>query len=140
LNIKPVRNKEDYEAACRRIDEIFQAEPGTPEDDELEILATLVDRYEEDHFMVGMPDPVTAIEIQMQNLGLSRKDIMECLGKSSGRVSDILNRRRALTLNDIRRLSKKLHVPIEVLSQEYSLDTLSPQKSDADIYLRQGAP
>lgn len=132
MNIKPIRTKEDYEAACKRIDEIFQAEPGTPEDDELEILATLVDKYEEEHFKVGMPDPIVAVEIQMQNLSLSRKDLMECLGKSSGRVSDMLNRRRVLTLKDIRRLSKRLHIPMEVLSQEYPLKIPTSKKSDTD--------
>src|SRR3972149_1295825 len=105
MNIKPIRTEENYEAACKRIDDIFQAESGTPEDDELEVLAILVDKYEEEQFPIGMPDPIVAIEIQMQSLGITRNDLMACLGKSSGRVSDILNRRRALTLNDIRKLS-----------------------------------
>lgn len=126
MNIKPIRTEEDYEAACKRIDEIFQAEPGTPEEDELEVLATLVDKYEEEHFPIGMPDPMVAIEIQMQSLGITRKDLMACLGRSSGRVSDILNRRRVLTLNDIRKLSVLLHIPIQVLSQDYPLEKARP--------------
>jgi HTH-type transcriptional regulator / antitoxin HigA len=64
MDIRLIRTREDYEAACKRIDEIFQAEPGTPEDDELEILVTLVDKYEEEHFPLGMPHPVEAIDIQ----------------------------------------------------------------------------
>ena len=123
MRIRPVRTEEDYEAACKRIDAIFQAEPGTPKDDELEILTVLVDAYEEEHFPIGMPHPVEAVKIQMENLGMSRKDLMDSLGKSSGRISDILNKRRALTLGDIRKLSDLLHIPIEVLSQDYPLET-----------------
>lgn len=133
MNIKPIRTEKDYEAACKRIDEIFQAESGTLEDDELEILATLVDKYEEEQFPVGMPNPITAIELQMQSLGVSRKDLMACLGKSSGRVSDILNRRRPLTLNDIRKLSVLLHIPIQVLSQDYPVEKAREPKTDEDI-------
>ena len=127
MNIKPIKTEEDYEAACKRIDEIFQAEPGTPEEEELDILATLVDAYEEKHFPMGKPHPIEAIKIQMEGLGISRKDLMEHLGKSSGRISDILNSRRALTLNDIRKLTKLLHIPMEVLSQDYQLETPEPR-------------
>ncbi|MEW6112141.1 MAG: helix-turn-helix domain-containing protein [Thermodesulfobacteriota bacterium] len=137
MDIKPIRTEENYEAACKRIDEIFQAEPGTEEDDELEILLTLVDAYEEQQFRVAMPDPIEAIEIQMGNLGISRKDLMESLGKSSGRISDILNRRRALTLNDVRKLSALLHIPAEVLSQEYPLD--KPQRRETHGTANQAA-
>jgi len=129
MDIRPIRTEEDYEAACRRIDEIFQAEPGSPEDDELEVLATLVDAYEEKHFSIGMPHPIEAIKISMENLGLTRRDLMEHLGKSSGRVSDLLNCRRALTLGDIRVLSKLLHVPMEVLSQEYPIEETKPKEN-----------
>lgn len=122
MDIKPIRTEEDYEAASRRIDEIFQAEEGTPEDDELEVLLTLVDKYEEEHFTIGMPHPIEAIRLQMENLNISRNDLMEKLGKSSGRISDILNRRRRLTLDDVRNFSKILRIPLEVLSQEYPLE------------------
>ena len=103
-------------------------EPGSPEDDELEVLVTLVDAYEEKHFPIGMPHPVEAIKIRMEDLGLSRKDLMEHLGKSSGRVSDILNCRRALTLGDVRTLSSLLHLPAEVLLQEYPLEEGKPKE------------
>jgi HTH-type transcriptional regulator / antitoxin HigA len=129
MNIKPIRTEADYEAACKRIDEIFQAEPGTPEEEELDILATLVDAYEEKHFPIGKPHPIKAIKIQMENLGVSRKDLMEHLGKSSGRVSDILNARRHLTLDDIRKLSALLNIPVEVLSQDYLLEKTAPVKA-----------
>ena len=128
MHIKPIKSEEDYEAACKRIDEIFQAEPGSKEEEELDILATLVDAYEEKHFPMGKPHPIEAIKIQMEGLGISRKDLREDLGKSSGRISDILNCRRALTLNDIRKLSKLLHIPMEVLSQEYQLEALEPKE------------
>ena len=120
--IKPIRTENDYEAACKRIDEIFQAEEGTAEDDELEVLLTLVDKYEEERFPIGMPHPIEAIRIQMKNLNMSRNYLLESLGKSSGRMSDILNCRRRLTLNDVRNFSKLLHIPVHVLAQEYPLD------------------
>jgi HTH-type transcriptional regulator / antitoxin HigA len=128
MNVKPIRTEEDYEAACRRIDEIFQAESGTEEEEELDILATMVDAYEEKRFPIGKPHPIEAIKIQMENLGVSRKDLMKSLGKSSGRVSDILNARRHLPLADIRKLSALLHIPIEVLSQDYPLEKTAPAK------------
>jgi HTH-type transcriptional regulator / antitoxin HigA len=121
MTIRPVRTKEDYEAACKRVDEIFQAEPGSREEAELDVLVTLVDAYEEKHFKVGLPHPIDSIEIQMRNLGISRKELGEWLGKSTGRVFDLLNCRRHLTLEAIRVLSERLHIPIEVLSQDYPI-------------------
>ena len=128
MNIKPIKTEEDYEAACKRIDEIFQVEPGSKEEEELDILVTLVDAYEEKHFPMGKPHPIEAIKIQMEGLGISRKDLMEHLGKSSGRISDLLNCRRTLTLNDIRKLSKLLHIPLEVVSQDYQLEAPGPKE------------
>ncbi len=133
MNIKPIRTEDDYKAACERIDEIFHAEPGSREDDELDVLVTLVDAYEEKHFPLGMPNPIEAIKIQMKNLGLSRKELMEGLNKSSGRISDILNCRRALTLADIRVLSKLLHIPVEALSQEYTLQKVRSEDTRSDL-------
>ena len=127
MEIRLIRTEEDYESACKRIDEILQAEQGSPEDDELEILVTLVDAYEEKRFPIGMPHPIEAIKIRMEDLGLTRKDLMEHLGKSSGRVSGMLNCRRALTLGDVRKLSRLLHIPTEVLAQEYLLEEAKPK-------------
>jgi HTH-type transcriptional regulator/antitoxin HigA len=135
MNIKPIRTEEDYEAACMRIDKIFQAEEGTPEDDELEVLLTLVDKYEEERFPIGMPHPIEAIRMQMENLNISRQGLMERLGKSSGRMSDILNCRRRLTLDDVRNFSKILRIPIAVLALEYSLE-----KSGGDEPVRTQQP
>ncbi|MFC1833943.1 type II toxin-antitoxin system HigA family antitoxin [Thermodesulfobacteriota bacterium] len=126
---KPIRTEEDYEAACKRVDEIFQAEEGTLENDELEVLLTLVDKYEEERFPIGMPHPIEAIRIQMENLDMPRNHLMERLGKRSGRISDILNCRRRLTLNDVRNFSKLLRIPIEVLSQAYPLE--KPKRTQA---------
>lgn len=120
MTIRPIRTQEDYEAACNRIDQIFQAEPGTPEEDEFEILATLVEKYEEDHFPIGKPHPIEAIKIRMENLGLDRKDLEDLIGSKS-RVSEILSRRRPLTLPMVQRLSEKLGLPVEVLAQPYPL-------------------
>ncbi len=126
MDIRPIRTEADYEAACKRIDDIFQAEPGSEAEEELDILATLVDAYEEKQFPIQKPHPIEAIKIQMENLGVSRKDLMELLGKSSGRISDILNCKRHLTLGDIRKLIVFLHIPIDVLSQDYSLEKTMP--------------
>jgi HTH-type transcriptional regulator/antitoxin HigA len=133
MNIRPIRTEADYEASCKRIDEIFQAEPGTEEEEELDVLTTLVNAYEEEHFPIGKPHPVEAVKIQMENLGVSRKDLMALLGTSSGRISDILNCRRHLTLWDIRKLSVFLHIPMEVLSQEYSLEPTGADENNERI-------
>jgi len=87
MDIKPILTDQDYDLACERIEEIFHAESGSEEDDELEVLITLVNAYEEIYFPIGAPHPIEAIKIQMQNLGVSRKDLMGHLKKSSGRVS-----------------------------------------------------
>jgi HTH-type transcriptional regulator/antitoxin HigA len=129
MNIRPIRTEDDYKAACNRVGEIFHAEPGSKEDDELEILIALVDAYEEKYFPLEMPNPIEAIKIQMENLGISRKELMDSLKKSSGRISDILNCRRALTLADIRILSKLSHISVEVLSQDYPLEKVPANKS-----------
>ena len=120
MDIKPIHTEEDYEAALSRIEEIFDAERDTPEGDELEILASLVEVYEKKHYPVGMPDPIEAIKIRMEDLGLDRKDLEDVIG-SKGRISEILNRRRPLTLPMVQRLSEKLGLPTEVLAQPYPL-------------------
>jgi len=120
MKIRPIRTQEDYEAALARIEEIFDAEPDTPDGDELEILASLVETYEEKNYPVGLPDPIEAIKIRMEDLGLNRKDLESAIG-SKGRVSEILNRKRPLTLPMVQRLSEKLGLATEVLAQPYSL-------------------
>ncbi len=116
--IKPIRNEEDYQNALQRLDEIFDAKKGTEEGDELEILAILVDNYENEHFPIEMPDPIEAIKFRMEQMGMQQKDLTEVFGFKS-RVSEILNRKRKLTLEMIRKLNTTLNIPTEVLIQDY---------------------
>jgi HTH-type transcriptional regulator / antitoxin HigA len=120
MEIKPIHTEKDYEAALTRIEEIFDAEPGTLEGDELEILASLVETYERKNHPIELPDPIEAIKIRMEDLGLDRKDLEDAIG-SKGRISEILNRKRPLTLPMVQRLSIKLGLPTEVLAQPYAL-------------------
>jgi len=114
MKIQPIRTDADHAAALRRIDGLMDARPGTPEADELDVLATLVEAYEDRHFPIDDPDPLAAIEFRMEQLGLSRKDLEPLLG-SRGRVSEILNGRRSLSLEMIRRLHRELDIPLESL-------------------------
>ncbi len=118
MNIKPIKNENDYQEALRRLELIFDAKRGTIEGDELEILSILIDRYENEHFPIGMPDPIEAIKFRMEQMGMKQKDLAEALGFKS-RVSEILNKKRKLTLDMIRKLSTTLNIPTDVLVQEY---------------------
>jgi HTH-type transcriptional regulator/antitoxin HigA len=117
MQIHPIRNDEDHAAALRRIDELMDAARGTAETDELDVLATLVEAYEDRHFPIADPDPLAAIQFRMEQLGLTRKDLEPLLG-SRGRVSEVLNGRRALSLPMIRRLHRELGIPLESLVSE----------------------
>ncbi len=114
MNIRPIHTRQDHADALRRIDELMDAAPGTPEADELDVLATLVEAYEDEHFPIGDPDPVAAILFRMEQQGLTRKDLEPLLG-SRGRVSEVLNGRRALSIQMIRRLNSELGIPLESL-------------------------
>lgn len=114
MEIQPIRTEADYESALARIAELMSAEPETPDGDELDILATLVEAYEQKHFPIEPADPVEAITFRMEQLGLKRKDLEPFLG-SRHRVSEVLNRRRGLSLDMIRRLHDGLQIPLEVL-------------------------
>lgn len=118
MRIKPIRNEEDYQSTLQRLDEIFDAKRGTEEGDELEILAILVDNYENEHFPIGMPDPIEAIKFRMEQMGMKQKDLAEVIGFKS-RVSEILSRKRKLTLEMIRKINTTLNIPTEVLVQDY---------------------
>ena len=117
MDIRPIKTKRDYEKALRRVATLMDAEPGSDEGDELEVLATLVDAYEERHFPVRAADPVEAILFRMEQQGLERKDLESFIG-SRHRVSEVLNRRRRLSLDMIRRLHAGLGIPIEILVGE----------------------
>ena len=118
MKISPIRNEKDYQNALSRLEEIFNAKKGTEEGDELEILSILIDRYEKQGFPIGMPDPIEAIKFRMEQMGMKQKDLAEVVGYKS-RVSEILNKKRKLTLDMIRKLNATLHIPTEVLIQDY---------------------
>ncbi len=118
MKIAPIRNENDYQNAINRLELIFDAKKGTEQGDELEILTILIDQYENDNFPIGMPDPIEAIKFRMEQLGLKQKDLAKVVGFKS-RVSEILNRKRKLTLTMVRKLNSTLHIPTEVLIQDY---------------------
>ena len=118
MNIAPIRNEKDYQKALEQLELIFDSKKGTEKGDELEILSILIDRYENENFPIGMPDPIEAIKFWMEQLGMKQKDLAEVVGFKS-RVSEILNRKRKLTLDMIRKLNTTLHIPTEVLIQDY---------------------
>ena len=113
-NLKPIRTKADYEAALAAIERLWGARAGTPQGDRLDILATLVDAYENEHYPMDPPDAIEAIKFRMEQQGLDRKDLAQILG-SRTRVAEVLNRRRGLSINMIRRLHEKLGISVEVL-------------------------
>ena len=112
MKIAPVRSEADYDAALREIDQLMDAGPDTPRGDRLEVLVTLVEAYEQQRWSIDAPDPIDAIRIRMAERGLSRRDLEGILG-SSGRVSEILNRKRSLTVEMMRRLHSELGIPAE---------------------------
>lgn len=118
MTIKPIKTKRDYQAAMDRLEVIFDAKPGTPQGDELEVLGILIDKYEQEHYPIGYPDPVEAIKFRMEQLGYSQTDLAKVVGLKS-RASEILNKKRKLTLAMIRQLHQGLGIPTDVLIQSY---------------------
>ena len=114
IELKPIRTEADYQTALAEIEQLFEAVPGTPEGDRLEILTTLVEAYEQKHYPIPLPDPIEAIFYYLESRGLSRRDLEPYLG-SRARVSEVLNRKRPLSLEMIRRLHHGLKIPAEVL-------------------------
>ena len=114
IEIKPIRNEADYEAALAEIEQLWGARSGTPEGDRLDVLATLIDAYEAEHYPIDPPDPIEAITFRMEQQGLTRKDLEGILGTRT-RVAEVLNRRRGLSINMIRKLHEKLGISAEVL-------------------------
>jgi HTH-type transcriptional regulator/antitoxin HigA len=113
-NIKPIRTKRDHEAALLEIERLWGAKLGTADGDRLDVLATLIEAYESRHYPSEPPDPIEAIKFRMEQQGLSRKDMESLIGTRT-RVSEVLNRRRNLSISMIRRLHKKLGISAEVL-------------------------
>jgi HTH-type transcriptional regulator/antitoxin HigA len=117
MDIHPIKTEQDYASSLQRIEALMAAEPGTPEADELDILATLVSEYENKNFPIESPDPVEAILFRMDQMGLSRVDLEQYIG-SRGRVSEVLTRKRALSITMIRKLHSGLRIPLENLIGE----------------------
>ena len=118
MKLKPIKTEKDYFQTLERLEEIFDAKPGTKEGDELEILGILLEKYEDEHFPIELPDPIEAIKFRMEQLNYSQNDLAEVIGLKS-RASEILNKKRKLSLDMIRKLTEKLHIPSEVLIQAY---------------------
>lgn len=114
MAIHPIKTEDDYLRAMSRIDALLDAAPGTDSGDELDILTTLVEAYERDHFPVESPDPVAAILFRMEQMGLDRKALEPFLG-GRNRVSEVLNRKRTLSMSQIRKLHDGLSIPLENL-------------------------
>src|SRR3954465_14209455 len=113
-NIKPIRTEKDYDAALREVERLWGAKSGTVEGGRLDVLATLIEAYEEKKYAMDPPDPVEAIKFRMEQQGLARKDLEPLIGTRT-RVAEILNRRRGLSIEMIRRLHKSLGIAAEVL-------------------------
>lgn len=114
MKISPIKTEKDYKAALKEIERLFNAKPNTPKGDKLDVLATLVREYEEHHYPVDFPDAVEALRYWIESRGLERKDLLLCMG-TRARISEILNRKRDLSLNMIRKLHDELHIPAELL-------------------------
>jgi HTH-type transcriptional regulator / antitoxin HigA len=119
--IKPIRTEADYKAALAEVERLWGTRLGTLEGDRLDVLATLIDAYESEHDLIDPPDPIEAIKFRMEQQGLSRKDLEGILGTRT-RVAEVLNRRRGLSINMIRRLHDKLGISAEVLIRPSGTD------------------
>jgi len=118
MNLRPIRTKKDYHQALDRLEVIFDAKKGTKEGDELAILGILIDQYEIEHFPIDLPDPIEAIKFRMEQLGYSQADLAKVVGLKS-RASEILSKKRKLSLDMIRQIHEKLNIPTDVLIQAY---------------------
>ncbi|CAN5405893.1 helix-turn-helix domain-containing protein [soil metagenome] len=118
MNIKPIKSEKDYQKALKRLEVIFDARPGTKAGDELDILGFLIEKYEDEHYPIDSPDPIEAIKFRMEQMGYKQKDLADAIGYK-GHVSEILNRKRKLTLEMVRNLHEKLNIPLSALVQSY---------------------
>ncbi len=125
MKIMPIKDEGDYAAAVVEIDGLMDAEPDTPEGDRLDVLTTLVADWEENHHAIEEPDPIEAIVHRMEALGLERKDLEPMIG-TRARVSEVLGRKRPLTIKMIRRLNKELRISADVLIRAYDVEESTP--------------
>ena len=121
MNIKPIKTETDYEDALKRLEIVFDAPIGTEESDEADILGLLIDEYEKKHYPIEVPDPIEAIKIRMEEMHLKQIDLVPEIGGKS-RVSEILNKKRKLTIEMIRKLTKRLNLSPELLLSDYQLN------------------
>lgn len=118
--IRPIRTKADYRAALKEAERLWDANPGTQEGDRVDVLTTLIQAYEVKHHPIPAPDPIAAVLFMLEQKGLARRDLEPAIG-SRGRVSEVLSRKRPLTLPMVRALSALLDIPAQVLIQDYAL-------------------
>ena len=120
MRIRPIKTKADYRVALKEVERLWDADPGTPEGDRVDVLTTLIEVYEAEHFPIPAPDPIAAIEFMLDQKGMSRRDLEPAIG-SRGRVSEVLGRKRPLTLPMVRALSSLLDIPTDILAQPYQI-------------------
>ena len=121
FEMKLITTEKEYDKAFNRLNEIFDADATSKEGQEADVLALLIEEYEDKHYSIDSPDPITAIRIRMEELEIKQKDLIGVIG-SKGIVSEVLNRKRKLTVNMIRNLSEKLKITAQILVQEYELN------------------
>ncbi len=118
MTLRPIKTKKDYQNSLARLEKIFDAKPGSANGDELEVLGILIDTYEIAHYPIDFPDPIEAIKFRMEQLGYNQSDLANVVGLKS-RASEILSKKRKLTLEMIRNLHDTLNIPTDVLIQSY---------------------
>jgi HTH-type transcriptional regulator/antitoxin HigA len=133
MDIRPIKTRSDHKAALAEIEGLMSAKPNTPDGDRLDVLATLVEAYEDRHFPIAPPDPIEAIKFRMEQVGLTRKDLEPMIG-SRARVSEVLSGKRNLTLAMIRRLVAGLGIPPDVFVQRLPIWKLTPRKPKATTW------
>ena len=121
MEIRPIKTEQDYNLALERVNILFDVKPNSDEADELDILVTLIEKYEKIHYPIPEPDPIEAIKFMMEQNGLTDADLGILLNSRS-RVSELFKRKRALTIKQIRILTEELHIPASILIKEYALD------------------
>ncbi len=120
MNLKPIKSEAEYDEALLRLDIIFDATPDSEEGNEAEILALLIEDYEEKYYPIDAPDPIEAIKVRMEEMNLNQRDLVGIIGGKS-RVSEVLNRKRKLTVDMIRELEKVLNISASALVKNYQL-------------------
>ncbi len=120
MQIKPIKSEADYQNALKQMETVFDAIEGTPESDFADILALMIDDYEQRHYPIELPDPIEAIKVRMEEMNLKQTDLVNIIGTKS-RVSEVLNRKRKLTLEMVRNLKRHLGITADVLTNEYKL-------------------